>query len=80
MVGPDVKADIAEVYYVLAGDATVKVGSDSAEIHTGDAIPIRLGESKSFANAGDGPLEFMIIGVAKDMATKDLLWATQPPH
>ena len=78
VVGPDAKADIAEVYYVLAGDGTVKVGSDSAQIHNGDAIPIRLGESKSFANTSSGPLEFMIIGVAKDMATKNVMWATQP--
>jgi mannose-6-phosphate isomerase-like protein (cupin superfamily) len=80
VVGPDAKADIAELYYVLAGDGTVKVGSDSAEIHTGDGIPIHLGESKSFAATGNGPLEVMIIGVAKDMAAKDLLWATQSPH
>ena len=80
VVGPDAKADIAEVYYVLAGDGTAKVGSESAQIHNGDAIPIRLGESKSFANSGSGPLEFMIIGVAKDMATKDMLWATPPLH
>ena len=79
VVGPDAKANIAEVYYVLAGDGTVKVGSDSAQIHSGDAIPIRLGESKSFASTGGGPLEFMIIGVAKDMATKDMLWATAAP-
>jgi mannose-6-phosphate isomerase-like protein (cupin superfamily) len=65
---------------VLAGDGTVKVGSDSAQIHNGDAIPIRVGESKSFANTGRDLLEFMIIGVAKDMATKDMLWATPPLH
>jgi mannose-6-phosphate isomerase-like protein (cupin superfamily) len=41
VVGPDAKADIAEVFYVLAGDGTVKLGSDSAQIHSGDAIPIR---------------------------------------
>ena len=80
VVGPDAKADIAEVYYVLAGDGTVKVNSGSAQIHNGDAIPIRLGESKSFTNTGSGPLELMIIGVAKDMATKDMLWATPPLH
>ncbi len=79
-VGPDAKPDIAEVYYVLAGDGTVKVGADSAQIHSGDAIPIRIGESKSFANTGSGPLEFMVIGVARDMATKDALWAAPPHH
>lgn len=79
-VGPDAKPNIAEVYYVLAGDGTVKVGSDSTEIHNGDAIPIRLGEAKSFASTGGAPLELLIIGVARDMETKNVLWATQPPR
>jgi oxalate decarboxylase/phosphoglucose isomerase-like protein (cupin superfamily) len=40
--------------------------SETAEIHAGDAIPIQLGEAHSFANTGDAPLEFMIVGVSRD--------------
>jgi hypothetical protein len=29
-----------------------------------------LGESRAFASAGDAPLEFMIIGIAKDQESK----------
>jgi mannose-6-phosphate isomerase-like protein (cupin superfamily) len=70
-VGPDTQPDISEVYYVLEGDGSVKLGSETAEIHSGDAIPVGLNETKSFTNSGKAPLEFMIIGIARDMAAKE---------
>jgi mannose-6-phosphate isomerase-like protein (cupin superfamily) len=62
---------MSEVYYVLGGDGKVKLGSETAEIHSGDAIPVGLNETKSFTNSGNAPLEFMIIGIARDMAAKE---------
>lgn len=78
--GPHLHHELAEFYYVMngRGKATVSAGgpngrgggdADSAEIQAGDAIPIQLGEVHSFENTGDGPLEFMIVGVSRD-ATK----------
>ncbi len=72
-VGPDTKSDMSEVYYVVAGDGTATVDSETAPIHTGDAIPIRLNQTKAFTNSGSGPLEFLIVGVARDFAAKDAL-------
>jgi mannose-6-phosphate isomerase-like protein (cupin superfamily) len=72
-VGPYTKADMTEVYYVLAGDGTVAIDSETAPIHTGDAIPVRLNQTRAFTNSGSGPLEFMIIGVARDFAAKNAL-------
>ena len=69
-VGPNMEPDMSEVYYVMTGDGRVTVGDETAPIHTGDAIPVRLAEKKSFANTGDQPLEFMVIGIARDMETK----------
>ncbi|HEY4045323.1 MAG TPA: cupin domain-containing protein [Acidobacteriaceae bacterium] len=74
-IGPDTTPDMSEVYYVLGGDGTATIGSESAPIHTGDAIPVRLNESKSFANTGSQGLEFMIFGIARDMAAKQALMA-----
>ena len=34
-------------------------------------IPVGLNETKSFTNSGTAPLEFMIIGIARDMAAKE---------
>jgi mannose-6-phosphate isomerase-like protein (cupin superfamily) len=62
---------MSEVYYVLGGDGTVKLGSETAEIHSGDAVPVALNETKSFTNSGSFPLEFMIIGIARNMAAKE---------
>jgi mannose-6-phosphate isomerase-like protein (cupin superfamily) len=70
-IGPDTAPDMSEVYYVLGGDGTVKLGSETAEIHTGDAVPVGLNETKSFANSGSAPLEFMIIGIARNVAAKE---------
>lgn len=76
-VGPKSKPDFAEVYYVMTGDGTVTLGSQSSEIHSGDVIPVKLDQTRSIKNSGSEPLEFLIVGVAKDMAAKDALM-TQP--
>jgi mannose-6-phosphate isomerase-like protein (cupin superfamily) len=76
-IGKDAKSDMSEVYYAVTGDGTVTIGAERAAVHAGDAIPVRLGESKSFANTGDKPLEFLIFGIARDMAAKGALMAMQ---
>jgi mannose-6-phosphate isomerase-like protein (cupin superfamily) len=63
-------ADFGEAYYVLAGGGEVSVGSESAGVVTGDAIPIRIGETSQFKNTGSEPLELLVIGVARDMDAK----------
>ena len=79
-VGPNMEPDMSEVYYVMTGDGTVTIGDETAPIHTGDAIPVRMGEKKSFANTGSDPLEFLIIGIARDMETKRALMEAQRFH
>jgi mannose-6-phosphate isomerase-like protein (cupin superfamily) len=75
-VGPKAKPDFAEVYYVVTGDGSVTLGSESANIHTGDVVPVRLNEERTIKNSGSSPLEFLVIGVAKDLGVKDALMAT----
>jgi mannose-6-phosphate isomerase-like protein (cupin superfamily) len=62
--------DMSEAYYVMSGHGSLTVNGETAVIKKGDAIPIDLGQSRSF-KAGTEPLELLIIGVAKDMATKN---------
>ena len=71
-------AEVGEFYYVMNGQGTVTIGSESAQIRTGDAVPIQLNDRKSFENTGTTPLEFLIVGVAKDADRKyDVV--TAPP-
>ena len=57
-----------------AGTLTVKgQASETAPVRTGDAIPIRIGESSHFTNTGSEPLELFVMGVARDMAAKTQL-------
>src|SRR3569833_1179377 len=69
--GPDTQADMSEVYYVLNGEGTVALGDQTSPIHTGDAVPVALNEKHSFKNSGSAPLEFMVFGIARDVAAKN---------
>jgi len=72
-VGAHSEGDISEAYYVIAGEGQVTIDAESAAIHVGDAIPVDIAQTLSIANSGPAPLEFMIIGVARDMAAKEAL-------
>src|ERR1035438_9419000 len=72
-VGPHMHHEVAEFYYVMQGEGTASVGGgrgapETAPIKEGDAIPIQLGEVHSFENTGSAPLEFMVVGVARDLS------------
>ena len=69
-IGAHRHTQVAEVFYVMNGDGKAMIGSETADIHNGDAIPTRLGEVHSFENTGTQPLEFMVIGVATDSAKR----------
>jgi mannose-6-phosphate isomerase-like protein (cupin superfamily) len=77
-VGSVAKPDFGEVYYVINGDGSVTLGTETASIHTGDVIPVQLNEPRAIQNTGSGPLEFLVIGVAKDMSAKDVFMAIPP--
>ena len=76
-IGPDSKPDMSEVYYVMAGSGTATIGGETAQIKVGDAIPAALGESRAFAQSGSEPLEFMVIGVARDLDAKKAYMLTE---
>jgi mannose-6-phosphate isomerase-like protein (cupin superfamily) len=77
-IGPVTKPNMTEIYYVMTGDGSVTIGSETAKIHSGDAVPVRLAEMQSFTNSGDGPLEFIVFGIASDMASKQALMESKP--
>ena len=72
-VGPDRLSDVSEMYYVISGAGTVTVDTERADIRTGDAIAIDLRQTKSFSNESSAPLEFLVVGIARDMAAKTAL-------
>jgi mannose-6-phosphate isomerase-like protein (cupin superfamily) len=70
-IGPYATPDMSSFFYVLDGDGEVTVDGKTSPIHTGDAIPVKLGQSKALANHGPDPLELMVVGVARDLAAKE---------
>ena len=62
---------LEEIYYVLNGEGETQVGDETAQIHNGDAVPIRLGEVHAFRNKGSQDLELMIVGIATQKGVLD---------
>jgi mannose-6-phosphate isomerase-like protein (cupin superfamily) len=72
-IGAHMHREVAEFYYVMKGSGTAAVGAgrggaETAAIKEGDAVPIQLGDVHSFENTGREPLEFLIVGVARDLS------------
>jgi mannose-6-phosphate isomerase-like protein (cupin superfamily) len=87
-IGPHRHTEVAEIYYVMNGQGTVRISSqglpeETAAVRRGDAVPVQLNEVHSFDNTGTEPLEFMVIGVAssrgKSVDSIDVKKAAQVP-
>lgn len=61
---------VEEIYYVMDGSGEAQVNLETASIHTGDAVPVRINEIHSIRNTGSQDLELMVIGIATQ---KDVL-------
>jgi mannose-6-phosphate isomerase-like protein (cupin superfamily) len=76
--GAGAEPGVGGFYYVMRGQGSATVGQETAAIKAGDAIPIRVGETKAFENTGSEPLEFLVVGIARDMNKKHDMLATPP--
>jgi len=76
---PQTLADIGETFYVMSGDGKITAGTESAVIKAGDAIPVKLAETKSFENTGAAPLELLVVGVVRDATRKFEIMAAAAP-
>ena len=72
-VGSATKPDMSEMYYVMSGDGSFTVGSETVAVKAGDAIPVDLNQARSI-KSGQAPLEFLVVGVARDLNAK-AAWA-----
>lgn len=78
-VGERAWSDVSEVYVVMDGYGEIWVDGECVVVKKDDAVPVDLGQARSITASGVGPLEFLIIGVAKDMEVKRALNAGPPP-
>ncbi|MBU3077543.1 cupin domain-containing protein [Sphingomonas quercus] len=74
------QAEMSEVYYVMAGAGEITVGTETAAIKAGDAVPVDLGEARAIRQTGAAPLELMVIGVARDLDAKARYRAANDPR
>jgi mannose-6-phosphate isomerase-like protein (cupin superfamily) len=70
-IGAMTDRTMSEAYIVMNGAGTVTVDGETVAIKAGDAVPVDLGQSHAFTQTGSEPLEMMVLGIARDMASKD---------
>ncbi len=70
-IGRHMHIGVEEIYYVMQGSGTARVGAESAPIAKGDAVPVLLNDVHSFENSGAADLEFMIVGIAREKGKLD---------
>lgn len=64
-VGAHRHTGVEEFYYVIKGEGSARVNSETAPIKAGDAVPVLLTDIHSFQNTGTEELEFLIVGIAR---------------
>lgn len=79
-VGTGVKPGLSEVYYVVSGSGEMTIAGEALTVRAGDAVPVDLNQPRSIRQNGNDPLEFLVIGVAKDLAAKAAYAAASAPR
>jgi mannose-6-phosphate isomerase-like protein (cupin superfamily) len=64
---------LEEIYYVLNGEGEALVDNETAAIHKGDAVPVRLNQIHSLRNNSPQDLELMIVGIASQKGFLDTI-------
>lgn len=70
--------EVERVVYVLSGEGSVRVGEESVDIGSGDAIPILRAQPWRFAGGGDGDLDLMNAGAGNRQRSPPLSSAKEP--
>lgn len=61
--GPRQLEGVEEVYYVVKGSGTLSVNAEKADFKADDAFFGGLGETVTISNAGNEPLELLVVGI-----------------
>jgi mannose-6-phosphate isomerase-like protein (cupin superfamily) len=83
-VGPKLhRHPYAEVFIVESGEATFRIGDETAVVGGGHAVVSPPGEPHGFTNTGDGELRVVTVHGASRFATEwlagpDPAWASKP--
>jgi mannose-6-phosphate isomerase-like protein (cupin superfamily) len=79
-VGSATKPGMSEVYYVVGGEGEMTIAGETVPVRTGDAVPVDVDQPRAIRQRGVAPLEFMVIGIARDQAAKAAYAAATAPR
>jgi mannose-6-phosphate isomerase-like protein (cupin superfamily) len=71
---------VEEFFYVMNGEGSARIGQETAAIRQGEAVPVLMNDVHSFENTGTQPLEFLVVGVAREKGRLDTVVETEAPR
>ena len=60
-IGPHTHADDSEMYFLIEGTAVYIDNGEEAEVHAGDVMFCKKGDSHAIKNATDAPVKFVAV-------------------
>ena len=61
---PHYHEDMQEIFVVIHGTASMRVGSETIQLAPGDAVFVDPHEVHEMVNVGDGDVEYLVVGVS----------------
>jgi mannose-6-phosphate isomerase-like protein (cupin superfamily) len=65
--------DLQEIFIILAGEAEMVVGGETALLKRGDTIAIDAGEVHRMSNRGNEDVEYVVLGISGDRGGKTVV-------
>lgn len=63
VIGEHIHTHTEEIYYIISGEAEMRLGQESRRVGPGDLIATPLNGRHGIANVGDTDLDFLVIEV-----------------
>ena len=63
VIGEHIHTHTEEIYYIISGEAEMRLGDEAARVGPGDLIVTPLNGRHGIANVGDTDLDFLVIEV-----------------
>ncbi len=74
---PHYHEDMTEVFLIIEGEVSMKVGEEQVTVRKGDAVVVEPNEVHTMTNHSDEPLHYIVFGVSQEKNGKTVNVDTQ---
>ncbi len=65
--------DMDEVFILIRGMATIKIGNEEENMQTGDAVLVPAGSRHTMKNSGGETAEYLVAGISREKGGRTIV-------